>query len=439
MSKTSHEIAQIAEGSPASLAGLQVGDVIEKINGVVLVDIFDYHYYSDDAEIDIDVTHKDGSSSSLHISKEDGQDLGIIFVNGLMDDYKSCSNKCAFCFIDQMPPNMRETLYFKDDDTRLSFLQGNYVTLTNMKMEDLDRIIQYKLGPINISVHATNPELRVKLLHNRFAGDILDKIRKLYEAEIPMNAQVVSCPGLNDGPELDRTISDLMQFAPIMGSMSVVPVGITKFREGLYPLRTYTKDEASAVIDQIERWQEIAMEKYGNHFVQASDEWYILAERELPEADRYDGFIQLENGVGMLRLLKEEVLDTLEYIRKPLFMKKRKVTIATGKLAAPYIKEVSELVSTKFPKVEVNVIPIINHFFGEDITVTGLITATDLIDQLREVELGDQLLLSCNMLRSGEEVFLDDITLTEVEQTLQVNSRIVQSDGRDLVCAILGK
>lgn len=439
MLNSSHKIAQVMEESPAERAGLLPGDIITKINNVTLVDIFDYHYYSDDANITVELLHEDGSTSSVLVEKEEGEDLGVIFCNGLMDDYKSCSNKCAFCFIDQMPPGMRETLYFKDDDTRLSFLQGNYVTLTNMKMADLDRIIAYKLGPINISVHATNPELRVKLLHNRFAGDILDKIRKLYEAEIPMNAQVVACPGLNDGPELDRTISDLLQFAPVMSSMSVVPVGVTKFRDGLFPLRTYTKEEAGAVIDQIEHWQNVAMEKFGNHFVQASDEWYILADRPLPEADRYDGFIQLENGVGMLRLLHEEVLDALEDIKKPLFMKRRHVTIATGKLAAPFMRQLAEIITAKYNKVTVDVVAITNEFFGEEITVSGLITGQDLIKQLKDRNLGDNLLLSCTMLRSGEEVFLDDITLTELENALQVKTRIVQSDGRDFVYAIIGR
>ncbi len=439
MLNSSHKIAQVMEGSPAHRANLKPGDIITKINNAVLVDIFDYHYYSDDADITVEILHEDGTSDSVFVEKEEGEDLGVIFCNGLMDDYKSCSNKCAFCFIDQMPPGMRDTLYFKDDDTRLSFLQGNYVTLTNMKMEDLDRIIAYKLGPINISVHATNPELRVKLLHNRFAGDILDKIKKLYDAEIPMNAQVVACPGLNDGAELDRTISDLLEFAPVMSSMSVVPVGITKFRQGLFPLRTYTSEEAKKVIDQIEHWQQIAMERVGSHFVQASDEWYILANHPLPEAGRYDGFIQLENGVGMLRLLHEEVLDALEDIRKPLFMKRRHVTIATGKLAAPFMKQLADLITDKFTKVSVDVIAITNEFFGEEITVSGLITGQDLIKQLKDKNLGDSLLLSCTMLRSGEEVFLDDVTLSELENALQVKTRIVQSDGRDLVNAIIGR
>ena len=439
MLNSSHKIARVAEGSPAENAGLKPGDIIKKINNAELVDIFDYHYYSDDANITVELLHEDGTTNTVLVEKEEGEDLGVIFCNGLMDDYKSCSNKCAFCFIDQMPPGMRDTLYFKDDDTRLSFLQGNYVTLTNMKMADLDRIIAYKLGPINISVHATNPELRIKLLHNRFAGDILEKIKKLYDAEIPMNAQVVACPGLNDGKELDRTISDLLQFAPVMSSMSVVPVGVTKFRDGLFPLRTYTKEEAGKVIDQIEHWQSVAMERFGNHFVQASDEWYILAERPLPEADRYDGFIQLENGVGMLRLLKEEVLDALEDIKRPLLMRKRHVTIATGKLAAPFMRELADIITEKFNKVSVDVLAIRNDFFGEEITVSGLITGRDLIEQLSGRNLGASLLLSCTMLRSGEEVFLDDVTLSELSDALQVNTRIVQSDGRDLVYAIIGR
>ena len=439
MLNSSHKIARVAEGSPAENAGLKPGDIIKKINNAELVDIFDYHYYSDDANITVELLHEDGTTNTVLVEKEEGEDLGVIFCNGLMDDYKSCSNKCAFCFIDQMPPGMRDTLYFKDDDTRLSFLQGNYVTLTNMKMADLDRIIAYKLGPINISVHATNPELRIKLLHNRFAGDILEKIKKLYDAEIPMNAQVVACPGLNDGKELDRTISDLLQFAPVMISMSVVPVGVTKFRDGLFPLRTYTKEEAGKVIDQIEHWQSVAMERFGNHFVQASDEWYILAERPLPEADRYDGFIQLENGVGMLRLLKEEVLDALEDIKRPLLMRKRHVTIATGKLAAPFMRELADIITEKFNKVSVDVLAIRNDFFGEEITVSGLITGRDLIEQLSGRNLGASLLLSCTMLRSGEEVFLDDVTLSELSDALQVNTRIVQSDGRDLVYAIIGR
>ena len=434
----SHEIASVTKGSPADKAGLKTGDIIIKINNVVLKDIFDYHYYSEEAVLDLEVKHPNEEIDVIHLEKDEDEDLGIIFVNGLMDDYKSCSNKCIFCFIDQMPPGMRETLYFKDDDTRLSFLQGNYVTLTNMKMEDLERIIAYKLGPINISVHATDPELRCEMLHNRFAGDILDKIKKLYDAEIPMNAQIVACPGINDGKQLDKTISDLLQFAPVMQSLSVVPVGLTKYRAGLEDLRIYTPEESAAVIDQIENWQIIAMDKVGSHFVQASDEWYITAGRELPEADRYDGFIQLENGVGMLRLLMEEVMDALEFIKKPLFMKKQRSTIVCGMLAASYLKEIAGKVTEKYPKLLAEVVPIRNDFFGETITVTGLITGQDLIAQLKGTDLGDRLLLSCNMLRAGEEVFLDDITVSQVEDALQVKVRIVQSDGADLVKALMG-
>ena len=435
---TSHQIESVKTGSPAYTAGLKAGDIILKINNVIIKDIFDYHYYSQESALDLDVLHPNQDVEIIHIDKDEDEDLGIIFVNGLMDDYKSCSNKCVFCFIDQMPPNMRETLYFKDDDTRLSFLQGNYVTLTNMKMEDLDRIIYYKLGPINISVHATDPTLRCQMLNNRFAGDILDKIRKLYDAGIPMNAQIVACPGLNDGKQLDKTIGDLLEFAPVMQSLSVVPVGLTKYREGLYDLRIYTKAESAAVIDQIEKWQNIAMERIGSHFVQASDEWYITAGKDLPEADRYDGFIQLENGVGMLRLLYEESLDALEIIRKPFFMKKHRCTVACGTLAYKYIREICDMVSDKYNKISCDVVPIKNDFFGQTITVTGLITGQDLIAQLKDKDLGGRLLLSCNMLRAGENVFLDDITVSQVEDALHVKVRIVQSDGADFVHALMG-
>jgi len=439
MRDVSHEISSVAQGSYAEKAGLVPGDIILKINNVVLVDIFDYHYYSDEAEIDLEILHKDGNTSCVHISKPVGEDLGIIFVNGLMDDYKSCHNKCVFCFIDQMPPGMRDTLYFKDDDTRLSFLQGNYVTLTNMKLEDLDRIIEYKLAPINISVHATNPELRKELLHNRFAGDILDKIQKLYEAQIPMNSQIVLCKGLNDGDELERSISDLFKFHPYMESLSVVPVGLSKYRDGLAKLEGFDQESAGATIDIIEKWQQISFEKYGDHFVQASDEFYLLAKRPLPEASRYDGYIQLENGVGMMRLMEEEVQDALSYIKKPLFMKSRRVSIATGLLAGDFISEMASLVTDKFKKVSVDVYPIRNDFFGEKITVSGLITGQDLIAQLKNKDLGDALLLPCNMLRSGENVFLDDITVDEVESALQVKVVIVESNGEDFVNSIIGK
>ncbi len=354
---------------------------------------------------------------------------------GLMSDYKSCHNKCVFCFIDQMPKGMRETLYFKDDDSRLSFLQGNYVTLTNMKDKDIERIIKFKLAPINISVQTTNPELRCKMLHNRFAGEALKKIDRLYEAGTPMNGQVVMCKNLNDGDELDRTIRDLTKYIPCMESVSVVPVGLSKYRDGLYPLEPITAEDAAKTIDIIEKWQKKVYAEHGIHFIHASDEFYILAGRELPEEERYDGYIQLENGVGMIRLLTTEVHEALDELEGD--EEKEELSIATGKLAAVYLAGFLEEIKKKFPNRKVHLYPIRNDFFGEMITVAGLITGQDLIAQLKDKPLGSRLLLPECMFRSGEEVFLDDITRQEVENALQVPVNIVKSSGQDFVNAVL--
>ena len=434
---TSHQIAEVRRDSPAAKAGIRPKDIIKELNHVELQDIFDYYYYADEASLDALIERPEQGVVRVHIEKEEGEDLGITFENGLMDDYRSCHNKCVFCFIDQMPPGMRETLYFKDDDTRLSFLQGNYVTLTNMGKEDLQRIIHYRLSPINISVHATNPELRCRLLHNRFAGDIMEKIRMLSEAEIEMNAQIVLCKGLNDGEELERSIEELFQFYPYMRSLSVVPVGLTKYREGLEPLESFGKEDAQKVLSSIHKWQEHCYEKHGIHFVQASDEWYLLAGTSLPEEERYDGYLQLENGVGMLRLLQDEFLEALQKERRRLFGKPKVISIATGRLAAPMIQELCQTFMNKFPKITVHVYPIRNDFFGEKITVSGLITGQDLIAQLQGRPLGDKLLLPQNMIRCEEQDFLDDVTVEEVNRTLQVPVDIVKSSGRDFVEALL--
>jgi putative radical SAM enzyme (TIGR03279 family) len=432
-----NQIAFVRKGSVAAENGIEPLDIIESINNVKLEDIFDYYYYEDEPEFDMVILKPNGDRFNLHIVKGEGEDLGISFENGLMDEYRSCHNKCIFCFIDQMPPNMRETLYFKDDDTRLSFLQGNYVTLTNMKEEDLDRIIKYHLAPINISVQATNPELRKRMLHNRFAGDIMDKIKKLADAGIEMNAQIVLCKGVNDGEELERSIRELYEYYPQMQSMSVVPVGLSKYRDGLYPLEPFERDDAREVLDIIHRWQDKAYEETGMHFVQASDEWYLTAELPLPEADRYDGYIQLENGVGMIRLLMDEFRDALDRAKRKPFMKKKTISLATGKLAAPFIEELSQELMRKFPKVDIRVYTIVNNFFGERITVSGLITGQDLIAQLKDVELGEKLLIPQNMVRQEERDFLDDITVAEASETLQVPIDIVKSSGQDFVDCML--
>lgn len=424
----------VAPGSIAEELELEPGDVLLTIDGEELEDIFDYDYMTDAESFVMVVRKADGEEWELEI-ESGGEDLGLTFENGLMSDYRSCSNNCIFCFIDQMPPGMRETLYFKDDDSRLSFLQGNYITLTNMKDKDIERIIRFHLAPINISVQTMNPELRCKMLHNRFAGEALKKIDRLYEAETEMNGQIVLCKGVNDGKELAYTIEQLSKYAPVMQSVSVVPVGLSKYRDGLYPLEPFTKEDACEVIDLIEKWQTINYERHGIHFIHASDEWYILAERELPEEGRYDGYIQLENGVGMLRLLREEVMDALD--EKTDDGKAEEISIATGRLPYPYLEKLVREIERVYPGRNVHVYPIRNDFFGESITVAGLITGQDLIAQLKDKTLGDRLLLPAVMFKSGEEVFLDDITKTQAEDALQIPINIVKSSGYDLVDAIL--
>ena len=437
MKKNRHIIKEVEEGSIAWELELEPGDELLSINGKTIEDVFDYHYLINDEYILLLVKKADGEEWELEVEKEYEEDLGIVFENGLMDEYRSCSNHCIFCFIDQMPPGMRETLYFKDDDSRLSFLQGNYVTLTNMKEHDIDRIIEYHLAPINISFHTTNPQLRCQMLRNRFAGDIFPKVDRLYQAQIEMNGQIVLCRGINDGAELEKSIQDLAGYLPHLKSVSVVPVGLSRFRDGLHPLEAFDRKEAGEVIDLIESWQKKLYEKHGLHFVHASDEWYLLAGRELPEAERYDGYLQLENGVGMLRLLEEQVNEALE--EREGDDRAVNLSFATGKLAYPVITRYMKGIQKKFPNVMFRGYQIRNEFFGEQITVSGLLTGQDLVRQLKDQDLGEMLLLPCNLLRSGENVFLDDMTVEDLERELKTPVKIVGEDGADLVAAVLDR
>ena len=441
--KIEHRIKEIVPGSIAEELELEPGDVILAVNGQEIEDVFDYHYYTNEEYLTVLVQKADGEEWELEIEKEFEEDLGIVFDSSLMDDYRSCRNKCIFCFIDQMPKGMRDTLYFKDDDSRLSFLQGNYVTLTNMSDHDIDRIIRYRLEPINISFHTMNPALRCKMLNNRFAGDIYPKVKRLAEAGIEMNGQIVLCKGVNDGDELEYSIQKLTEYLPYLKSVSVVPVGLTKFRDGLYPLEPFGKEDAKAVIDQIERWQKKIYDEYGLHFIHASDEWYIMAGRDFPEEERYDGYLQLENGVGMMRLLGEETRQTLakaslnhtsSSCRAP-----REISLATGRLAAPYLERLYQEIKVQYPEVTLHIYEIENRFFGEMITVSGLLTGKDLVEQLKGKTLGSELLLPINLLRSGENVFLDDMTVEQLENALQIRVRIVKSSGCDFVCAVTGQ
>lgn len=431
-----HIIKDVLPGSIAEELEISAGDKLLAINDQEIEDVFDYHFLANEEYLTVLIEKPDGEQWELEIEKEYEEDLGIEFEQGLMDEYRSCRNKCIFCFIDQMTKDMRETLYFKDDDSRLSFLQGNYVTLTNMSDHDIDRIVRYHLEPINVSFQTTNPELRCKMLHNRFAGEALKKVDRLYEGGITMNGQIVLCKGINDGEELERSIRDLMKYAPQLQSVSVVPVGLSKYRDGLYPLLPFTKEDAKEVLHIIHKWQKKAYEEFGIHFIHGGDEWYILAEEELPKEERYDGYLQLENGVGMLRLLTNEFEEGYERLNGD--ERDREVSIATGFLAYPYIQRMADRIMEKYPKSKLHVYGIRNDFFGELITVSGLITGQDLIGQLKGKALGEKLLLPCNMLRIEEQDFLDDVTLQDVKDALQVPVDIVKSSGQDFIDAVLG-
>lgn len=433
--KKQHVIRSVEEGSIAWELGIETGDKLLSINGTEIEDVFDYHFLVNDEELVVLIEKENGEEWELEIEKDYEEDLGIEFEQGLMDEYRSCRNKCMFCFIDQMPKGMRETLYFKDDDSRLSFLQGNYITLTNMTEDNVRRIVKYHLEPINISFQTTNPELRCKMLHNRFAGEALKKVDILYEGGITMNGQIVLCKGVNDGEELERSIRDLTKYLPNLQSVSVVPVGLTKYREGLYPLEPFTKEDAKKVLQTIHKWQEKIYAEYGMHFIHAGDEWYILAEEELPEEERYDGYLQLENGVGMLRLLMNEIEEGFERLEGD--DRCREISMATGVLAYPFLQRMIDRLQEKFPNVKVHLYKIINYFFGESITVAGLITGQDLIAQLKGQELGTCLYLPCSMMRDGETVFLDDLSLDDVKESLQVEADIVKSSGQDFIEAVI--
>lgn len=433
--KHEHTVKAIVPGSIAEEMGIEPGDKLLSIDGHEIEDIFDYQYYVEAEELLLLIEKPDGEQWELEIEKEEDETLGIEFGEGLMDEYRSCRNKCIFCFIDQMPQGMRDTLYFKDDDSRLSFLQGNYVTLTNMSDHDIQRIIKYRLEPINISFQTTNPELRCRMLHNRFAGDALKKVDELYRGGIEMNGQIVLCKGINDGEELERSIRDLTGYLPLLKSVSVVPVGLSKYREGLYPLEPFTKEDAREVLSVIHKWQEKLYREYGLHFIHAGDEWYLLAEEELPEEERYDGYLQLENGVGMLRLLFNEFSEGYEALEGD--DRTGEIALATGKLAFPCLREMAYQMEKKFPGLKIHVYEIRNDFFGERITVSGLITGQDLVNQLKGRNLGGRLLIPCNMLKADEDIFLDDYTVKEVSDALQVPVDIVKSSGQDLIDAFL--
>ncbi len=430
-------ITSIDPHSPAQRAGIQVGEQLLQINGHKIVDVLDYRFFGYDPDPMVELQQPDGQRRTLRVPKEEGMDLGLNFETYLMDKARSCANNCIFCFVDQMPPGMRKSLYFKDDDARLSFLMGNYLTLTNLSPREIQRIIDLRISPINVSVHTTDPELRAQLLRNKRAGESIDTIRRFAENHITMNCQIVSCPGLNDGAALEKTLHDLGQMYPSVNSVAIVPVGVTKFRDGLYPLRPYTKEEAGAVIDLVEAFGAASLQERGTTMAWCSDEFYLLAGRPLPEKSYYEDMDQLENGVGMLQLLLSQATMAIEDLSPT--EEAKPFSIATGVSAAPFLQQIVDLLHRRCPNIQGHVYPIRNCFFGETITVTGLITGTDLMEQLRGQELGERLLLPSCMLRYGENVLLDDVTVEQLETALGVPIAIVPSDsGFDLIDTIMG-
>lgn len=430
-----NQIHSIDPGSPAERAGLRVGEALTHINGHPVADVLDYKFYSYDSELSLTLGTESGSHT-VHVRKAEGEDLGLNFETYLMDRARSCANNCIFCFVDQMPPNMRDTLYFKDDDARLSFLMGNYITLTNLSRREIQRIIDLRISPINVSVHTTDPDLRVRMLRHRNAGESIEVMRRFAAAGIVMNCQIVACPGVNDGPALDRTMGDLADMYPGVGSVSVVPVGITKYREGLTPLRAYTKEGAGALLDQVEAFAARCRAERGTSLFWCSDEFYLKAERELPGEDYYEEFTQLENGVGMLRLLESEFRSALLMAEPGEGKLVRPFSIGDGVSAAPWLERLLEEAGSRCGALPGRVYPIVNRFFGETITVSGLVTGQDLVAQLQGKELGERLLIPVNMLRHQENVFLDGMTVEQAEQALGVPIVAVEQDGGALADAI---
>ena len=436
MKKHDAIIEYVESGSLAEEAGLKKGDILLSVNDNVFYDILEYRYLISETEVSLEVLKKNGNREVIVI-ENDYEDLGIEFETGLIDEAKSCRNKCIFCFIDQLPKGMRETVYFKDDDTRLSFLQGNYVTLTNMSDEEIERMIKMRISPVNISVHTTNPELREKMLSNRFAGKIYEIMKRFKEENLYMNCQIVLCPGYNDKAELDRTISDLEALMPNVLSLSVVPVGLTRYREGLCRLEAYKPETAAEVIKQVEAWQNKIMKKHGTKMVYIADEFYLMAGEKIPDAEDYEGFPQIENGVGLIASMQEEFDEAVKLIKKK--KRSRSVTMATGELAFGFISSLAKRLCDICEGLEINVYAIKNNFFGGGVNVAGLVCGGDLIEQLQDKPKGDIITIPSVMLRDGEDIFLDDVTLAEAEKRLGRKIVPINNDGYEFVELILGE
>ena len=430
-------ITVVEAGSRAEKAGVRPGDELVSINGEEIRDVLDYRFYLADKKTDLALL-RDGNPYAVTIKKGTYDDIGLDFSTPLMDEKQACRNKCVFCFIDQLPKGMRKSLYFKDDDSRLSFLHGNYITMTNMTDRDIDRIIKMRFSPINVSVHTTNPELRVKMMKNRRAGAVLAYLPRLAGAGIELHCQIVLCRGLNDGAELDRTMRDLSALAPSVDSVSVVPAGLTDHRDGLYPLTPFTPEECAAVIRQVDAFASECLSKHGSRLFFCADEFYLSAKLPIPDEEYYEGYPQLENGVGMIR-------STLEDFRYELSSapsadpaaSPRTVTIATGVAAEGLMRELARMTMEKYPHLTIRVKTILNDFFGHSVTVSGLLTGQDMRRQLSGIPIGDALLIPSSSLRAGEDVFLDDMTLSELSSALGVP--VIPTDGDNLLSEMLGE
>lgn len=437
-----NEISKVLPGSIAEEVGIEIGDKLISINGSQVKDIIDYKFLIVDEYVVLEVEKLENEIWEIEIEKEYGEDIGIEFRDPMMDRPMSCHNKCIFCFIDQLPNGMRTTLYFKDDDSRLSFLQGNFITMTNMSDDDIDRIIKYRISPINVSVHTTNPELRCKMMNNRFAGNIYDRLKKLADAEININCQIVVCPGYNDGEEFTKTAEDLYRLYPYVNNVAAVPLGITKFRDknSLAKLKLFDKESASSEIDRIHSLQERYMKEIGQPFIRLSDEFYLLAGKNIPESGFYNEFEQLEDGVGVVRLFRENIKDNLHNLKMNV---KGRFTIVTGALAYDEILNAAKIIMNKNNNITIDVKKIINNFFGDTITVAGLLTGTDILDQLSRDNIQEYIIMSDNMFKKGYElgehselIMLDDVTVGDLEEKLNRKILICDYSGEDLIDTI---
>ena len=452
-----NRINKVLADSIGNEMGIEVGDILLNINGQPISDIIEYRYYITDEYLEMDIQKNSGEIWTLEIEKEYDEDLGLEFENPIIDQSKNCQNQCIFCFIDQLPKDMRKTLYFKDDDSRLSFLQGNYITLTNMKEEEIQRIIDYRISPINLSVHTTDPALRTQMLNNKKAASILKIMKDFNDHNIKMNCQIVLCPGVNDGENLNQTIMDLKELENVQ-STAIVPVGLTKYREGLFLMKPYDQHTAVKVIDQVEAWQRSILQEKGRRFVHLSDEFYILANHKFPEVEDYEGFPQIENGVGLITKFYSEVEQELAQgknnhpeifhtkdIIPAKMIKKVKIQLITGTLAKDFMENIANLIHKNIPSVEIEVIPVINRFFGETITVSGLVTGGDILETVKNIEINRDGKKDCKtvtmipkaMLKAEENVFLDDLTLKDLEHGLEQEVVVSQVEGKDFVNKVM--